>query len=161
MRMLEKSQPVEVPGTAVFLTADPEMAPPALMHNLKHNRVLHKKNFIVTVNVAPVPEVPEADRIEIEKVNDRFVKLSLNFGYLDDQNVPKALALARKQGEKFDIMTTSFFLNHRSFRSSQSEGLPSWQEKLFVSMARGATNATEFYRLPTNRVLELGQQLTI
>jgi KUP system potassium uptake protein len=161
MRMLEKSQPVEVAGTAVFLTADPEMAPPALLHNLKHNRVLHKKNFIVTVNVAPVPEVPETDRIQIEKVNERFVKLSLNFGYLDDQNVPKALALARKQGEKFDIMTTSFFLNHRSFRSSQSEGLPGWQEKLFVSMARGATNATEFYRLPTNRVLELGQQLTI
>ena len=75
--------------------------------------------------------------------------------------IEKRPALARKQGEKFDIMTTSFFLNHRSFRSSQSEGLPSWQEKLFVSMARGATNATEFYRLPTNRVLELGQQLTI
>ena len=76
-------------------------------------------------------------------------------------SITKNPALARKQGEKFDIMTTSFFLNHRSFRSSQSEGLPSWQEKLFVSMARGATNATEFYRLPTNRVLELGQQLTI
>jgi len=161
IRMLEKSHPVEVPGTAVFLTAEPDTAPPALLHNLKHNRVLHKLNFIVTVTVAPVPEVPEAERLELVRVNERFVKANLTFGYLDDQNVPKGLALARKQGEKFDIMTTSFFLNHRSYRSARDEGLPVWQERLFISLARGATNATEFYRLPTNRVLELGQQLTI
>ncbi|MBL8562641.1 MAG: potassium transporter Kup [Gemmobacter sp.] len=161
IRMLEKSHPVEVPGTAVFLTAEPDTAPPALLHNLKHNRVLHKLNFIVTVTVAPVPEVPEAERLELVRVNDRFVKASLTFGYMDDQNVPKGLALARKQGEKFDIMTTSFFLNHRSYRSARDEGLPVWQERLFISLARGATNATEFYRLPSNRVLELGQQLTI
>ncbi|HRK42965.1 MAG TPA: potassium transporter Kup, partial [Gemmobacter sp.] len=159
IRMLEKSHPVEVPGTAVFLTAEPDTAPPALLHNLKHNRVLHKLNFIVTVTVAPVPEVPEAERLELVRVNERFVKANLTFGYLDDQNVPKGLALARKQGEKFDIMTTSFFLNHRSYRSARDEGLPVWQERLFISLARGATNATEFYRLPTNRVLELGQQL--
>ena len=161
IRMLEKSHPVEVPGTAVFLTAEPDTAPPALLHNLKHNRVLHKLNFIVTVTVAPVPEVPEAERLELTRVNERFVKANLTFGYLDDQNVPKGLALARKQGEKFDIMTTSFFLNHRSYRSARDEGLPVWQERLFISLARGATNATEFYRLPSNRVLELGQQLTI
>ncbi|HBD90148.1 MAG TPA: potassium transporter Kup [Gemmobacter sp.] len=161
LAMLEKSHPVDVPGTAIFLTADPDMAPPALLHNLKHNRVLHKQNFIVTVTVAPVPEVMEAERVLVEKVNSRFTKINLTFGYMDDQNVPRALALARKQGEKFDIMTTSFFLNHRSFRSAPNEGLPRWQEKLFIGMARGATNATEFYRLPTNRVLELGQQLTI
>ena len=161
IRMLEKSHPVEVPGTAIFLTAEPDTAPPALLHNLKHNRVLHKQNFIVTVTVAPVPEVPESERLDLTRVNERFVKANLTFGYMDDQNVPRALALARKQGEKFDIMTTSFFLNHRSFRSARDEGLPVWQERLFISLARGATNATEFYRLPTNRVLELGQQLTI
>ncbi len=161
LRMLEKSHPLEAPGTAVFLTADPEMAPPALLHNLKHNRVLHKKNFIVTVTTAPIPEVAEVDRIRLERINDRFLRIHLTFGYLEDPNVPRALALARKQGEKFDIMTTSFFLNHRSFRSAKGEGLPTWQEKLFISMTKGATNATEFYRLPTNRVIELGQQLTI
>ena len=161
IRMLEKSHPVEVPGTAIFLTAEPDTAPPALLHNLKHNRVLHKQNFIVTVTVAPVPEVPESERLDLTRLNERFVKANLTFGYMDDQNVPRALALARKQGEKFDIMTTSFFLNHRSFRSARDEGLPVWQERLFISLARGATNATEFYRLPTNRVLELGQQLTI
>lgn len=161
IRMLEKSHPVEVTGTAIFLTAEPDTAPPALLHNLKHNRVLHKQNFIVTVTVAPVPEVPESERLELTRVNERFVKANLTFGYMDDQNVPKGLALARKQGEKFDIMTTSFFLNHRSYRSARDEGLPVWQERLFISLARGATNATEFYRLPSNRVLELGQQLTI
>ena len=161
IRMLEKSHPVEVTGTAIFLTAEPDTAPPALLHNLKHNRVLHKQNFIVTVTVAPVPEVPENERLELTRVNERFVKANLTFGYMDDQNVPKGLALARKQGEKFDIMTTSFFLNHRSYRSARDEGLPVWQERLFISLARGATNATEFYRLPSNRVLELGQQLTI
>jgi len=159
--MLGKSHPVDVPGTAVFLTADPDRAPPALMHNLKHNRVLHRLNFIVTVVVAPVPFVPEEDRLVLHRVNDRFVKVRLNFGYLDDQNVPRALALARRQGERFDIMTTSFFLNHRSYRSAPNEGLPRWQERLFIALSRGATNATEFYRLPSNRVLELGQQLTI
>ncbi len=161
LQMLEKTHPLEAPGTAVFLTADPEMAPPALLHNLKHNRVLHKANFIVTVATAPIPEVPEADRISLERINDRFVRIGLTFGYMEDPNVPRALVLARKKGEKFDIMNTSFFLNHRSFRSARNEGLPTWQEKLFISMAKGATNATEFYRLPTNRVIELGQQLTI
>lgn len=159
--MLAKSQPVEVPGTAVFLTAEPDMAPPALLHNLKHNRVLHRQNFIVTVSVAPVPEVPESERLALERIDERFVKIVLTFGYMDDLNVPKALALARRKGEKFDIMTTSFFLNHRSFRSARNEGLPRWQERYFIGMVRGATNATEFYRLPSNRVIELGQQLTI
>ena len=111
--------------------------------------------------MAPVPEVPESERLALERIDGRFLKVVLNFGYMDDLNVPKALALARKQGEKFDIMTTSFFLNHRSFRSARNEGLPRWQERLFIGMVRGATNATEFYRLPSNRVIELGQQLTI
>lgn len=159
--MLEKSHPVDVPGTAVFLTADPEAAPPALLHNLKHNRVLHKKNFIVTVTTEPVPSVPESRRLTLERLDDRFVLIGLRFGYMEDPNVPKALAQARKQGEKFDIMSTSFFLNHRSFRSAKDEGLPTWQEKIFISLTKGATNATEFYHLPTNRVIELGQQLTI
>ncbi|WP_151719195.1 potassium transporter Kup [Gemmobacter serpentinus] len=161
LRMLDKSPPVEVPGTAVFLTAEPDMAPPALMHNLKHNRVLHRQNFVVTVTVAPEPAVPEDRRLSLTRINDRFVKANLTFGYMEDQNVPRGLALARKQGEKLDIMTTSFFLNRRSFRTSSHEEMPQWQERLFIMLAKGATNATEFYRLPSNRVIELGQQLTI
>ena len=150
-----------VPGTAVFLTSDPDNAPAALMHNLKHNQVLHERNMIVRVNVATRPYVANADRISIQKVSERFTRIDLEFGYMEEPNVPKALALARKMGEKFDIMSTSFFLNRRSFRSAKTQGLPMWQEKLFVAMTKSAADATSFYRLPTNRVIELGQQLNI
>ena len=160
--MLAKSKRLTVvPGTAVFLTSDPDNAPAALMHNLKHNQVLHEHNMIVRVNVATRPYVANADRISIHKINDRFTRIELEFGYMEEPNVPKALALARKMGEKFDIMSTSFFLNRRSYRSSKAQGLPLWQEKLFVAMTKSAADATSFYRLPTNRVIELGQQLSI
>lgn len=152
---------VDVSGTAVFLTADPEVAPAALMHNIKHNQVLHAQNLIVGVTVATVPYVPEAERLVITPVNDRFTRIDLVFGYMEETNVPKALALARRRGIKFDIMSTSFFLNRRSFKSDPRRGLPGWQEKLFIALTRNAADATSFYHLPTNRVIELGQQLVI
>jgi KUP system potassium uptake protein len=160
--MLAKSKSrVDVPGTAVFLTSDPEVAPPALMHNLKHNHVLHAQNMIVTVTVATVPYIANADRANIETVSDRFYRIDLNFGYMEEPNVPKALAFARKKGLKFDIMSTSFFLNRRSFKSDPSAGLPQWQEKLFIGLAKSAADVTGFYRLPSNRVVEMGQQVLI
>jgi len=159
--MLKKSHPAVAPGTAVFLTSDPEMAPSALMHNLKHNHVLHSQNFIVTVGVATTPTVRDADRITIERLSENFARIRLTFGYMEQPNVPKALALARKAGEKFDIMSTSFFLNRRSFRPARNSGLPVWQERLFIAMTKSASDATDFYRLPSNRVVEMGQQLAI
>ncbi len=161
-RMVDSSERlVNVPGTAVFLTADPEVAPAALMHNIKHNQVLHAKNLIVGVTVATVPYVPEAERLVITPVNDRFTRIELVFGYMEETNIPKALALGRRRGIKFDIMSTSFFLNRRSFKSDPRRGLPGWQEKLFIALTRNAADATSFYHLPTNRVIELGQQLVI
>ena len=154
-------RPAEAPGTAVFLTSDPEMAPSALMHNLKHNHVLHKQNFIVTVGVATTPVVRDTERITIERLSENFARIRLTFGYMEQPNVPKALALARKSGEKFDIMSTSFFLNRRSFRPARNSGLPVWQERLFIAMTKSAADATDFYRLPSNRVVEMGQQLAI
>ena len=159
--MLKKSHPAAAPGTAVFLTSDPEMAPSALMHNLKHNHVLHAQNFIVTVGVATTPLVRDAERISIERLSDNFARIKLTFGYMEQPNVPRALALARKAGEKFDIMSTSFFLNRRSFRPARNSGLPVWQERLFIAMTKSASDATDFYRLPSNRVVEMGQQLAI
>jgi len=149
------------PGTAVFLTSDPATAPAALTHNLKHNHVLHARNLIVTVLVANTPYVAETERVQVEKLGEHFSRIQLSFGYMEEPNVPRALKLAGKLGEKFDIMTTSFFLNHRSFRSARNEGLPVWQERLFIALTKSASNATDFYRLPVNRVIELGQQLTI
>jgi KUP system potassium uptake protein len=159
--LAKSSRLVDVPGTAVFLTSDPEVAPAALMHNVKHNHVLHAQNLIVTVTVATVPYIANADRVTMEPMGDRFTKIDLSFGYMEEPNVPKALALARKQGLKFDIMNTSFFLNRRTFRSDPTQGLPAWQEKLFVGMSKSAADVTGFYRLPTNRVVEMGQQLVI
>ena len=159
--MLEKSRPIEVPGTAVFLTQDPDTAPSALMHNIKHNRVLHSQNFIVTVTVAPSPTVNDDARLTLERLNEKFVRVNMVFGYMETPNVPKALALARRRGEKFDIMTTSFFLNRRSFRAARHQGLPFWQERVYISLTKSASDATAFYCLPSNRVVEMGQQLAI
>jgi KUP system potassium uptake protein len=162
MASIQKSQRLkEVSGTAVFLTADPSFAPAALLHNIKHNQVVHAQNLIVGVNMANTPYVDEDDRVQIMPLNDRFTRISLAFGYMEETNVPRALALARRKGVKFDIMATSFFLNRRSFKSGRKQGLPVWQEKIFLALTRSATDATSFYRLPVNRVIELGQQLVI
>ncbi|MBL9059509.1 MAG: potassium transporter Kup [Mangrovicoccus sp.] len=159
--MLAKSSPAQAPGTAVFLTSDPDVAPAALMHNLKHNAVLHKQNLIVTVYSSTQPRLTDDQRLQIEPLADGFYRVILTFGYMETPNVPKALALARKSGVKFDIMSTSFFLNRRSFKPSSDSGMPLWQDKLFIGMTKAATDATSFYRLPSNRVLELGQQFVI
>lgn len=161
LKMLSKSHPVRVNGTAVFLTSDPYLAPSALMHNLKHNTVLHAQNIILTVNVATSPRYPDDQRIKIDVLNDDFTSITLNFGYMETPNVPKALMLCRKQGLKFDIMATSFFLNRRSFKAAAQSAMPLWQTRLFIALSRWAATATDFYRLPSNRVLELGQQLTV
>jgi KUP system potassium uptake protein len=161
LKMLSKSHPVRVPGTAVFLTSDPYLAPSALMHNLKHNTVLHAKNIVLTVNVATTPRYADDQRTRIEALSDDFTSITLNFGYMETPNVPKALMHCRKQGLKFDIMATSFFLNHRSFKPAAQSAMPLWQTRLFIALSRWAANATDFYRLPSNRVLELGQQLTV
>ena len=154
---LAKSRHIgRAPGTAVFLTAEPIVAPPALMHNLKHNGVLHHQNYIVTVSTADRPHVPLSEMAEVEPLSDTFMRVRLRFGYMDEVNVPKAL----RQVVKFDIMSTSFFLNRRTFKTAGKSAMPGWQKRLFVATTRAAANAHDFYRLPSNRVVELGQQIT-
>jgi KUP system potassium uptake protein len=160
-RMLAGGRVARVPGTAVFLTSDPETAPSALMHNIKHNGVLHARNVILTVRVATTPRVPEEKRATIAAVDADFVRVQLVFGYMEEPNVPKALARCRKMGLKFDIMSTSFFLNRRTFRPSPASGMPVWQDRLYIALTRQASDATDFYRIPSNRVVELGQQFTV
>lgn len=160
--MLKKSKPVQAPGTAVFLTSDPDVAPSALLHNLKHNHVLHSRNVIVTVQVTTMPRVPDADRLSIEQISETFWRIKLTFGYMEVPNVPRALALARKEGLALEMMSTSYFLNRRSFRpATERAPMPLWQDKLFITMTKAATDASGFYRLPSNRVLELGQQFVV
>ncbi|MET0278137.1 MAG: potassium transporter Kup [Pseudorhodoplanes sp.] len=161
LRSLEKKPPHFVPGTAVFLTSDPTAAPTALMHNLKHNKILHEKNVVLTIVTADTPRVPEEDRVSITPVSQHFSKVTLNFGYMEQPNVPKALAIARKQGWTFDIMSTSFFLSRRSLKPSATSGMPIWQDHLFIGLAKSASDATDFFQIPTGRVVEVGTQVTV
>ncbi len=161
LRSLEKKPPHFVPGTAVFLTSDPTAAPTALMHNLKHNKILHEKNVVLTIVTADTPRVPEEDRVSITPVSQHFSKVTLNFGYMEQPNVPKALAIARKQGWTFDIMSTSFFLSRRALKPSATSGMPMWQDHLFIGLAKSASDATDFFQIPTGRVVEVGTQVTV
>jgi KUP system potassium uptake protein len=158
---LEKKPPQRVPGTAVFLTSDPASAPTALLHSLKHYKVLHEKNVILTVETADTPRVDPAERVRIEPVGETFSRVVLRFGFMETPNVPKALAIARKLGWQFDIMSTSFFLSRRLLKPAAQSGMPRWQDRLFIGLTRSANDATDYFQIPTGRVVEVGTQVTI
>ncbi|KPF83493.1 potassium transport protein Kup [Brevundimonas sp. AAP58] len=161
IEMLRARPPHRAPGTAVFLTSDPDVAPVALMHNLKHNKVLHEKNVILTVKTLDRPRVPEADRFVMESINEDFKKITLSYGFMESPVVPRALSQCRKQGLKFDIMSTSFFLGRRSVVPAANQGMPLWQDKLYIFLMRNAANPTDFFHIPPGRVVELGTQVSV
>jgi KUP system potassium uptake protein len=161
VRMLERKPPQRVPGTAVFLTSDPKSAPTALMHSLKHYKVLHEKNVILSVETTHTPRVEASKRVSIEPVGTTFMRVQLRFGYMESPNIPKALAIARKLGWQFDIMSTSFFLSRRALRPAPHSGMPQWQDRLFIWLARSANDATNYFQIPTDRVVEVGTQVTV
>ncbi|KFC66065.1 putative potassium transport system protein kup 2 [Bosea sp. LC85] len=161
IEILRKSPPPRVKGTAVFLTSDPETAPTAFMHNLKHNKILHENNVVLTVRTADAPRIADDDRVHIERLGDSFSRVSMTYGYMEAPNIPRGLALLRRQGFKFDIMATSFFVSRRSIRASVHSGMPLWQDRIFISLAKSATDATDFFRIPTDRVVEVGTQVTV
>jgi KUP system potassium uptake protein len=161
IRSLEKRPPHIVKGTAIFLTSDPGFVPTALLHNLKHNKVLHEHNVILTVETTQTPRVDPAERVRMETISDKFAKVRLRFGFMEQPNVPKALAIARKLGWQFDIMSTSFFVSRRSLKPSSHSGMPRWQDHLFIGLSRSANDATDYFQIPTGRVVEVGTQVTI
>jgi KUP system potassium uptake protein len=158
---LERKPPLRVPGTAVFLTSDPDFAPTALLHSLKHYKVLHEQNVILTVETALSPRVSENDRVRIEPIGETFLRVSLRYGFMETPNVPRALAIARRSGWQFDIMSTSFFLSRRLLKPASRSELPRWQDRLFIALSRTANDATDFFQIPTGRVVEVGTQVTI
>jgi len=161
VKSLEKKPPARVPGTAVFLTSDPVSAPTALLHSLKHYKVLHEKNVILTIETADTPRIDPSERVRIEPVGKTFSRVVLRFGFMETPNVPKALGIARKLGWQFDIMSTSFFLSRRSLKPAADSGMPRWQDRLFIGLTRVANDATDYYQIPTGRVVEVGTQVTI
>ncbi len=132
---LARKKPPTVPGTAMFLTSDIEGAPTALLHSLKHYKVLHEQNVILSVVTSTTPFVPDDEKIFLESFNRHFSRLVITFGYMETPNIPRALVLARKLGLRFDIMSTSFFLSRRTILPSKRGGLPFWQDRLFISLA--------------------------
>ncbi|MCK1512551.1 potassium transporter Kup [Bradyrhizobium sp. 190] len=161
IKSLEKRPPHIVKGTAVFLTSDPSFVPTAMMHNLKHNKVLHEHNVILTIETAQTPRVDPSERVKMESISPKFSTVRLRFGFMESPNVPKALVIARKLGWQFDIMATSFFVSRRSLKPSAQSGMPLWQDHLFIAMSRSANDATDYFQIPTGRVVEVGTQVTI
>jgi KUP system potassium uptake protein len=159
--MLERKPPIKVPGTAVFLTSDPHSAPTALMHSLKHYKVLHEKNVVLTIESVHTPRISPEDRVRLEPVGSTFLRIYLRFGFMETPNVPRALGIARQLGWQFDIMSTSFFLSRRSLKPAAQSGMPRWQDRLFIMLARSADDASSYFRIPTGRVVEVGTQVTI
>ena len=161
IKMLQKSKPVRVPGTAVFLTNDPTSAPSSLMHNLKHNKVLHERVVLLNVRTETTPRVPDSNRFDIVTLSSDFTLVTLHFGYMEQPHIPRALAAMRKAGLKFDIMTTSFFLGRRTLKTAPNSGMPQWQDRLFIAMSKQAASAPDFFNLPSDRVVELGAQMKV
>ncbi len=161
IKMLEKSKPVRVPGTAVFLTSDPTVAPSSFMHNLKHNKVMHERVVMMCVRNEPSPRVPQSQRYEIQTLSPDFIAVTLHFGFMESPRIPTALAALRKVGVKFDIMTTSFFLGRRTLKPAPNSGMPKWQDHLFIALAKQAASAPDFFNIPSDRVVELGAQMKV
>jgi KUP system potassium uptake protein len=150
-----------VSGTAVFMTGTKEGVPAALLHNLKHNQVLHERVFLATVETTNTPNVPEIERIYLHAMGKGFYRVVIRYGFMEDPNVPGALGECKKYGEAFDMMETSFFLSRETIIPTFTHGMARWRARLFALMSKNATSATDFFKIPTNRVVELGTQLVI
>ena len=153
--------PVRVPGTAVFLTATQEGVPHALLHNLNHNKVLHERVLLLTVRAEDIPHVPDAQRVEVAPLTNEFYRLTVHYGFKDEPDLPRALELAKSHGLDLNMMETSFFLSRQTLVPTQAPGMALWREKLFAAMSRNAASATVFFKIPTNRVVELGTRIEL
>ncbi len=161
-KLISQRPPTRVKGTAVFLTSDPDRAPAALLHNLKHNQVLHEHNLIMTIRTADTPRVDPAKRLTIETVNDDFKKVVATYGFMESPNVPEALKQGREKGLQYSHMQTSFFLGRRTVvAAARHSMMPNWQDKLFILMMKNATSPTDFFHIPAGRVVEMGSQITV
>ncbi|WP_442909887.1 potassium transporter Kup [Hyphomicrobium sp.] len=161
VRKLEAKPPARVPGTAVFLSADVTFAPTALMHNLKHNRVLHERNLILSIRTEETPRVPRHERVVIDRSNETFIRVVASYGFMETPSIPKIMESCRRKDLNIDIGATSFFLSRRSLRRTTRSEMPRWQERMFIWLARTAEDATTYFQIPTDRVVEIGTQVTI
>ncbi|HEX4494981.1 MAG TPA: potassium transporter Kup [Thermoanaerobaculia bacterium] len=153
--------PARVPGTAIFLARDPNGTPPSLLHNLKHNKVLHSKVVVLTLITEEVPTIPGTETIEIQPLGKEFYRVLARHGFMQTPEVPEVLAQLREKGLDLNLMSTTFFLSRETLIPSKAPGMAIWREKLFATMVRNAQRPTEFFQIPVNRVVELGLQVRL
>jgi KUP system potassium uptake protein len=158
---LRPDRPARVPGTAIYMTAQVNNVPAALLHNMKHNKVLHERTVLMTVQTADVPRMPEADRLEIRHFDQNFHTVRIRYGFAEEPDIPRALALCRVGGFRFNLMDTSFFVGHEKIVPNRRTRWLVPFKRLFVLLSELALDATEFFRIPVNRVVELGGQVEI
>jgi KUP system potassium uptake protein len=158
---MAKRSPGRVDGTAIFLTGSPDNVPSALLHNLKHNRVLHRRNVVLSVVTEDTPRVEDASRAEVEHLTDDFSRVILRFGFMETPNVLKALLACQALGPNFDPMRSSFFLSRRALRPAERSAMPRWQDKLFIGLARQASDVSDHFGIPSDRAVEVGAQVTV
>lgn len=162
VRRLEAKPPARVSGTAVFLSSDVNAAPTSLMHNLKHNRVLHERNVVLSIHTdTSRPRVARHERVQVDRSNEMFTRVVASYGFMETPNIPKILDSCRRKDLNIDVGATSFFLSRRSLKPSSKSEMPGWQTRLFIWLARTAEDATTYFRIPTDRVVEVGTQVAI
>jgi len=157
---IERRPPIRVPGTAIFMNGNATRTPPALIHNLEHNKVLHERVLFLTVKTRLVPYV-DGERVEIEPVGNGFYRLRVFYGYMEDPEIPRVLENVKAPGFKFDPEDTTYFLGRETIMASKRPGMAIWREKIFALISRNATSATAYFCLPPDRVVELGSQVEI
>jgi len=161
LKELKKNPPARVPGRAVFMTGNPDFAPAALLRNLEHNKALHEEVVLLTVVSEDVPRPAPRDRLEVETVADGFWIIRAHYGFMEDPDIPYVLRLAKSRGLEFTLKDTSFFVGREVVLAAGKSGMPGWQERLFGFLSRNAQGATAFYRIPPDRVVELGSQVRL
>jgi KUP system potassium uptake protein len=162
LESLFKDPPHRVPGTAIFLTATPDAVPHALLHNLSHNKVLHERVVFLTVEVRDVPWVAFTDRVSVESLGHGCWRIRVRYGFMNRPDVTRALELCSALGLEFDMMETSFFLSRQKIvPTAGGVGMAFWRDRVFAAMARNAGNVTDYFNIPTNRVIELGSRVQI
>jgi KUP system potassium uptake protein len=158
---LQRQPVLRVPGTAVLLNSSPHSTPIGLLHNLKLNRILHERNLVVTVVTEEVPYVAAAERLQVQPLAAGFSRLIIRYGFMQDPNVPAALSRARNQGMDFDASDAVYILSDNTLIPSRGAGMSAWRKRVFAFLSRNAVRPTQFFRLPANRVLQIGMQIDL
>jgi KUP system potassium uptake protein len=161
MQDISQTPPYRVPGTAVFMTSNLIGTPPTLLHNLEHNHVLHERVVLLTVVTSDVPHVDEAERLTVETLGQGFYRVTLRYGFMEEPDVPAALTNGAARGLPLQADRMTFFLGLETLLSTHREGMARWRERLFAVMSRNAVRATSFFRIPPERVVELGMQIEL